>query len=82
MNRRIIAVAAGFAAMTLAGVQPARASQCTNTCDQAYMTCDKGGAQDCLPKWGQCKRTCSAPSTTPIKATQPVSIKPTPKPKS
>jgi len=71
MDRRILAVAAGVAVTMMAVVSAAHASQCTVACDQAYTTCDKAGTQNCLPKWGQCKQQCSAPATTPVKATQP-----------
>jgi hypothetical protein len=70
MDKRIIAVAASFAAMVLAGAHPAAASQCTTACDTTYAQCDRGGGQDCLPHWGQCKRACSPPAAvTPAKVT-------------
>ena len=73
MDKRIIAVAASFAAMVMAGVHPAAASQCTTACDTTYAQCDRGGGQYCLPHWGQCKRACSpAPAVTPAKAVTPV----------
>ncbi len=81
MDRRIIAVAAGFAVMVLAGAHPAQASQCTIACDQNYTKCDAGGAQNCLPQWGQCKKACTAAATAPAKTTPVVATKPATKPK-
>jgi hypothetical protein len=73
MDKRIIAVAASFAVMVLAGAQSAAASQCTSACDTTYGQCDRNGGQDCLPRWGQCKRACSPPpAVTPAKAVTPV----------
>ena len=77
MKRYITAMAAGLAVIVLAGAHPAAASQCTQACDQAFGQCDKAGGQDCLPKWGQCKRTCSPPAQSKP-TTQTVSTKPTP----
>ncbi len=81
MDRRIIAVTAVFAVMALAGGHPAQASQCASACDQNYTKCDSGGGQNCLPAWGQCKKSCTAPVTPRAKTTPVVVTKPVAKPK-
>lgn len=71
MMRRVFALAAGIAVITLAGSQPALADQCTSKCDTAFQQCNgtNNDASACLPKWGQCKRACAGPVTTPAKVT-------------
>ncbi len=85
MNRRFIAMAAGFAVLALAGAQPASADQCTAACDKNFSTCN-GSSPDtakCLPAWGQCKRACSGKATTPTpaaKVTKAADVKAKPAP--
>jgi hypothetical protein len=76
MNRRIIAMAAGFAVMVLAGAQPAAADQCTAACDKNFSTCNgtNPDTSKCLPMWGQCKRTCAGPVTPAKVVTKPAIV--------
>lgn len=72
---------AAVAAFTIAFGGAASASMCSNDCDHNYGVCNGlngGNAQQiCMPKWMQCKRSCSA-------AAKPAAMKvsnTTPKPK-
>ena len=55
--------------VSLAGA--ASATICTNTCDHDYSVCNGlngGNAQQmCMPKWFQCKKSCTAPAKAPVK---------------
>ncbi len=87
MTGRIIAVAASFAVMVLAGAQPAAAAasaQCLGACDKTFQVCNGTNPDTsvCLPKWGQCKRACAGPvAVTPVKAVAPAVTKTTTKDK-
>lgn len=69
MERRIFAMAAAAAAMTLLGAHSAAASQCTQACDKTYQQCSAGSADStkCLPAWGTCKKACAGPVAAPAK---------------
>lgn len=51
-------------------LQPADAArpapQCRLTCAQDYYFClSNDGADDCAPRWGQCRAACDAPGVSP-----------------
>lgn len=81
MERRIYAMAAAAAAMTLLGAYSASASQCTQACDKSYQQCNGTTANStkCLPAWGTCKKACAGPVATAAKPASTVvatSVKP------
>lgn len=61
------------ALISLAGGGAANASVCSNSCDHNYSVCNAlngGNAQQmCMPKWFQCKKSCTAtpPARTPTR---------------
>jgi hypothetical protein len=74
---------AGVAAATLsfAFVGAASASICGSECDHSYSVCNGlngGNAQQiCMPKWMQCKKSCTAPAKSVTKVSN---VTPKPKP--
>jgi hypothetical protein len=67
----LLAGAAVAAFMTAFGGAASATMICTNDCNHAYNVCNamNGGSaqQVCMPKWMQCKKSCSAPAKpTPI----------------
>ena len=77
---KVLLAGAAVAAFTIAFGGAASATVCTNSCDKTYTQCSAANGANaqpaCMPGWMQCKKSCNAPTATPVR-----SITPLPKPK-
>ena len=64
-------LAGALAVLTISFAGAASATVCTTSCDHDYGVCNtvNGGSaqQICMPKWFQCKKSCSAPAKAPVR---------------
>ena len=81
MKSIYLAAAAISGVVLFASVTPASASTCASDCNTTYSACNSAnganGQSICMPKWMQCKKSCSAPVAMKAKAkTPPLNVTP------